>query len=59
MVNTSFNIRGEPIVFNPEQAFRCLIGTNMDMLIIGNMAFNKTDQDTKLRKDYRKDFELD
>ena len=59
LVNTSFNVRGEPIVCTPEDAFRCLMGTDLDLLIAGNLAVRKTDQDQALRKDYRTAFAPD
>ena len=58
LINTSFNIRSEPIVNTPQEAFRCLMGTEMDVLVIGNL-FYKEEQDQKLRKDYRDNFVLD
>jgi carbamoyltransferase len=59
LVNTSFNIRGEPIVCTPEDAFRCFMGTDIDALAIGNCYLAKTDQDQSLVQDYRKEFSLD
>ena len=59
LINTSFNVRGEPIVCTPEDAFRCLMGTEMDALVIGNCVLMKTDQDLDLRLDYKNAFELD
>ena len=59
LINTSFNVRGEPIVNTPSDAFNCFMGTEMDVLVIGNCFLNKKDQDQKLRKDYRNQFELD
>jgi len=59
LINTSFNVRGEPIVCTPEDAFRCLMGTEMDALVIGNCVLMKTDQDSDLRLDYKNAFELD
>ncbi len=59
LINTSFNVRGEPIVCTPEDAFRCLMGTEMDALVIGNCVLRKEDQDPKLRLDYKNAFELD
>ena len=44
LVNTSFNVRGEPVVCTPEDAFRCFVRTNMDYLVMGNFLFAKTDQ---------------
>lgn len=59
IVNTSFNIRGEPIVCTPEDAFRCFMGTNMDVLVVGNCYLHKEDQSTDLLQDYRDQFSLD
>jgi len=59
LVNTSFNVRGEPIVCTPEDAFRCFMGTNIDALAAGNCFLCKEDQDSKLRRDYKAAFELD
>ena len=59
LINTSFNIRSEPIVNTPEDAFRCLMGTNMDILVIGNFILYKEDQDKRLIKDYKDNFVLD
>ena len=56
LVNTSFNVRGEPIVNTPEDAFRCFMNTEMDFLIINNYFFSKKDQKISLKKDkYEKD----
>ena len=59
IVNTSFNVRGEPIVNTPTDAFNCFMGTELDYLIIGNCVLDKKMQDPKLKKDYTKEFELD
>ncbi len=59
VVNTSFNVRGEPIVCTPEDAFRCFMGTEMDNLVIGNCFLRKEDQDEKLKLDYKNAFDLD
>jgi carbamoyltransferase len=59
VVNTSFNVRGEPIVCTPEDAFRCFMGTDMDVLLIENCILYKKHQDPKLREDYRPQFEPD
>ena len=59
LVNTSFNVRGEPIVNSPEDAFNCFMGTEMDKLVIGNCYLEKKDQNLSLKKDYRSNFELD
>ena len=59
LVNTSFNVRGEPIVNSPTDAFNCFMGTELDYLVIGNCILNKKDQDKKLIKNYLNKFELD
>ena len=59
IVNTSFNVRGEPIVGTPEDAFRCFMGTEIEVLAIGNCYLRKEDQDSSLRRDYKSAFELD
>ena len=59
IVNTSFNVRGEPIVNSPTDAFNCFMGTELDYLIIGNCILDKNKQDPSLKKDYSKEFELD
>ena len=59
LVNTSFNVRGEPIVNTPTDAFNCFMGTELDYLIIGNCILDKTKQNSNLKKDYTKEFELD
>ncbi len=59
IVNTSFNVRGEPIVNTPTDAFNCFMGTELDYLVIGNCILDKTKQDPNLKKDYTKEFELD
>ncbi len=59
LVNTSFNIRGEPIVCTPEEAFRCFMGTDIEMLAVGNCVLRKDEQDPSLKLDYRNSFELD
>jgi carbamoyltransferase len=59
VVNTSFNVRGEPIVCTPEDAFRCFMGTEIETLAIGNCFLRKEDQDPKLKRNYEKEFELD
>ena len=59
LVNTSFNVRGEPIVNTPTDAFNCFMGTELDFLVIGNCILDKTKQNPKLKKDYTKKFELD
>ena len=59
LVNTSFNIRGEPIVNTPIEAFKCFMGTKLDRLIIEDFYLTKEDQNIKLINEYRQDFELD
>ena len=59
VVNTSFNVRGEPIVNTPQDAFNCFMGTNLDKLVIGNCYLDKKEQNSSLKKDYTKEFELD
>ena len=59
LINTSFNVRGEPIVCMPEDAFRCFMGTGMDALVIGNCLLLKENQDAGLKLDYKNAFELD
>jgi len=53
LVNTSFNVRGEPIVCTPEDAFRCFMSTGIDLLVIGNCVLEKGDQDPALKEDYK------
>ena len=59
IINTSFNVRGEPIVNTPTDAFNCFMGTELDYLVIGNCILDKSKQDKGLKKDYTKEFELD
>ena len=59
LVNTSFNVRGEPIVCSPEDAYRCFMGTELDLLVIGNSLLNKTEQPQNLAIDYEMEYELD
>ena len=59
VVNTSFNVRGEPIVCTPEDAFHCLMGTGIEFLAVGNCVMRKEDQDAALLKDYSNAYELD
>ena len=59
LVNTSFNVRGEPIVCTPEDAFRCFMGTELDRLAVGNLYLEKGEQDPALKRDYKGAFELD
>ena len=53
LVNTSFNVRGEPIVCTPEDAFRCFMGTDLDVLVAENCVLSKEEQDSRLRRDYK------
>jgi carbamoyltransferase len=59
IVNTSFNVRGEPIVCTPEDAFRCFMGTELDLLVVGNAVLLKTEQSKALAEDYKVEYELD
>ncbi|MEZ5773163.1 MAG: carbamoyltransferase [Hyphomicrobiaceae bacterium] len=59
LVNTSFNVRGEPIVATPEDAFRCFMGTEMETLVVGNCVLSKSDQDASLAEDYKHKFAAD
>ena len=59
MINTSFNVRSEPIVCTPEDAFRCFMGTDLDLLVIGNSVMRKQDQNPALKIMYKDQFELD
>jgi carbamoyltransferase len=59
LVNTSFNVRGEPIVNTPEDAFRCFMGSEIDMLVVGNCILRKEAQNPALKLDYKNAFELD
>ena len=59
LVNTSFNVRGEPIVCSVEDAFNCFMGTNLDILVIEDFILFKNQQDQSLIKDYKNKFELD
>ncbi|MCB2099764.1 MAG: carbamoyltransferase [Rhodobacterales bacterium] len=59
VVNTSFNVRGEPIVCTPEDAFRCFMGTEIEVLVVGDCFLRKEDQDPALTLDYKDAFELD
>jgi len=59
VVNTSFNVRGEPIVCTPEDAFRCFMGTGLDVLVVGNCVLRKEQQDKSLAEDYKEKYELD
>jgi len=59
LVNTSFNVRGEPIVCTPEDAFRCFMGSELDLLVVGNCVLRKAEQNPALKQDYSSAFELD
>jgi carbamoyltransferase len=59
LVNTSFNVRGEPIVCTPEDAFRCFMGNELDLLVVGNCVLRKDEQDPGLKRDYSADLEAD
>jgi carbamoyltransferase len=59
IVNTSFNVRGEPIVCSPEDAFRCFMGTELDLLVVGDVVLPKSAQPAALAADYKVEYELD
>ena len=59
LVNTSFNVRGEPIVCTPEDAFRCFMGNEIELLVVENCMLRKTEQNHALRKNYQHQFEPD
>ena len=59
VVNTSFNVRGEPIVCSPKDAFNCFMGTELDILVINNFILFKTDQNSKLERSYKNKYNLD
>ena len=59
LINTSFNVRGEPIVCSIEDAYNCFMGTNLDVLVIEDFVLLKNEQDKSLLKDYKNKFELD
>ena len=59
LVNTSFNVRSEPIVCTPADAFRCFMGTEIDMLVVGDSVLRKEQQDPQLKVDYKDKFEPD
>jgi len=59
LVNTSFNVRGEPIVCTPEDAFRCFMGTEIERLVVGNCVLQKDQQDPSLKRDYKDVFDPD
>lgn len=59
IINTSFNVRGEPIVCSPEDAYNCFMGTEIDLLVVGNSVLYKIEQSNALRVDYKVKYELD
>ena len=60
IINTSFNVRGEPIVCTPEDAFRCFMRTNMDYLVMGQFLLDKKEMNAlRVDSDWQKEFELD
>ena len=59
VVNTSFNVRSEPIIYTPTDAFKCFTGTEMDVLSVGNYVFYKDQQDEALKENYKERYELD
>jgi len=59
LVNTSFNVRGELVVCTPEDAFRCFMGTQIELLIVGNALLYKSLQPTSATEDYKANYELD
>ncbi len=59
VVNTSFNVRGEPIVSTPTDAFRCFMGTELDILVVEDIIMLKEDQNPALKEDYTTEYELD
>jgi len=59
VVNTSFNVRGEPIICTPEDAFRCFMGTELDVLAVGNHLLVKEEQNEALKENYEERYELD
>jgi carbamoyltransferase len=59
VVNTSFNVRGEPIVCSPADAFKCFMGTELDVLALGNYLLLKKEQDASFQEDYKDKYELD
>ena len=59
LINTSFNVRGEPIVCTIEDAYKCFIGTNLDILVIENFILYKEDQPNNLYMDYKDKYEPD
>ena len=59
LVNTSFNVRSEPIVCTPEDAFRCFMGNEIELLVVGNCMLRKAEQNPALKVDYKDEFEPD
>jgi len=59
LVNTSFNVRGEPIICSPEDAFKCFMGTELDFLVVGNCILKKEQQNIALIENYKEKYELD
>ena len=59
VVNTSFNVRGEPIVCSAKDAFKCFMGTDLDVLVVGNYFLFKEEQDSLLKESYEERYELD
>ncbi len=59
LVNTSFNVRGEPIICTPEDAFRCFMGSEIEFLAVGNCILHKEQQNPDFARDYKSAFELD
>ena len=60
LINTSFNVRGEPIVYSPDDAYRCFMRTEMDILVMENCILFKSDQaNFQMNNDWKKEFELD
>ena len=59
LVNTSFNVRGEPIVCSPKDAFKCFMGTELDLLVVGNCVLRKERQNKSMTKDYKDKYDLD
>ena len=59
VVNTSFNVRGEPIICTPTDAFKCFMGTELDMLAVGNYLLIKEEQNDYLKENYKERYELD
>ena len=59
VINTSFNIRGEPIICSPKDAFKCFMGTEIDILAVGNYLLYKEQQNEALKENYQERYELD